>query len=324
MARRTRRFESLEERRLLAAVNSSPDAAALVGSASPVTTPSTPAASSAGGVAVGTPSASDASSNEYGATPTGYSEYAAPATAGSYTEPGTGKYYPPANSNPTAPAAATTGQSAQAALVQLLPLGQAIRTSADAQAAVLSPGAAGAPAAGAAGGPVRFDPHDLVARWELDEPVSDSTPPVAVVGDDQPLTAPVAWANSGEDRPRALFDADTAALPVDRPPFLAGSPQVAGLIAGAIGADWSRIERGVDQLFERLERLGEELPSAATAWHVSECVVLTAGAAAAFEYVRAQFREGGTWQAFVDGGREPWEPRLRRRWLRPRKERTTH
>lgn len=337
MARRTRRFESLEERRLLAAVANSPDATALVGAASPaaspVVQPSSGSSAADGASSDSTPG--DSSPGEYAAAAPGdqssaapgydtYTGYSSPTGADHYADPAATKYEPPASSNSaTSPAAtsSTANQGVQSGLAQLLQPVQAGVPTAEGQAVVVLPvGPAGAPASGAPVGPVRFDPHDLVARAELDEPASEAAVPAAIVGDEQPLVAPVAWATSGAQRTIGQLDADDtnyAAPPiVEEPSLFEASPQIVGLITGAVNGDWSKIERGVDELFDRLDRLGEELPSAATAWHVGECVALTAGAAAAFEYVRAQFREGGTWQGFIDGEREPWEPRLRRRWFR--------
>lgn len=348
MARRTRRFESLEERRLLAAVTNSSDGAALVGAVSPAASAASQPAPSASEAQGASPDSTpgDASAGEYAATPAGdaastasaskgtygsYSEYSSPAAADSYTDPGATQYYPTASSSattPPAPASTAANQSALTALAEVSQPVQPIAPAADVQAAVISPGGpTAAPAAGAPGGPVRFDPHDLVARAEFDEPASDAAVPAEIVGDERQLVAPVAWATSGAHRTIDRPDADAteiAAPPVIEEQLLFNaSPQIVGLIAGAVSGDWSKIERGVDELFERLERLGEELPSATTAWHVGECVALTAGAAAALEYVRAQFREGGTWQGFIDGEREPWEPRLRRRWFRRQVERIT-
>lgn len=258
-----------------------------------------------------------------------YTEYTSPTAADHYTDPAATKYDPPASSNSgTSPAAAssTTNQGVQSGLAQLLqPVQASVPTAGGQAVAILPVGPAGTPASGAPVGPVRFDPHDLVARAELDEPASEAAVPAAIVGDEQPLVAPVAWATSGAQRTFGQLDADDTdyAVPpiVEKPSFFDASPRIVGFITGAVNGDWLKMERSVDELFDRLDRLGEELPSAATAWHVGECVALTAGAAAAFEYVRAQFREGGTWQGFIDGEREPWEPRLRRRWFRRRVER---
>ncbi|HJT33210.1 MAG TPA: hypothetical protein VJ783_14295 [Pirellulales bacterium] len=347
MARRTRRFESLEERRLLAAVASSPDATALVGAAdpsvSPASQPSSSASAADGASSDSTPGDStpgDSNPGEYAAAATAdpssgasgydtYTEYSSPTAADHYTDPAATKYDPPANSSlatSPAPTSSTTNQGVPSGLAQLLQPVQASVPTAEGQAVVILPiGPAGTPASGAPVGPVRFDPHDLVARAELNESASEAAAPAAIAGDEQPLVAPVAWATSGAQRTIGQLDADDtdyAAPPiVEEPSLFDASPQIVGLITGAVNGDWSKIERSVDELFDRLDRLGDELPSAATAWHVGECVALTAGAAAAFEYVRAQFREGGTWQGFIDGEREPWEPRLRRRWFRRKVER---
>lgn len=326
MARRTRRFESLEERRLLAAASNAPDAAAMVAAPlwSPaVVSPTAPGAandsspnSTAGYAEYGAASSADPSYAVSGKTYGSYSEYPLRPTSGDSTE-----YGQPTTSRPstsTTPSADSLNQSSQAAVLQFSATTPTATPSTDTRAAVLSLGAAVAIAtAGAPGGPVDFDPHNLVARGDLEEPASGGPAPAVLERAASELLAPVAWATSGHrgdfNAVDADIDAPTAIADVSSP---TGSSSTAGLIAGAVGADWSYFERGVDELLERLARYGDDLPEATTAWHIGECVGLAAGAAAAFEYVRAQLREGGGWQAFADGGREPWEPRLRRRWFR--------
>lgn len=346
MARRTRRFESLEERRLLAAVSTSPDVAALVAAPTTAAGTSAPAAGTAGASNGATPDSApdatpgDANSGGYGPTATAaasssageygsYTDYAASAAADHYTSASSTEYYPRATSTPAATTSTSTDSgslSAQAAAVQVLQSAQANATSNNAPSSTLVSGAAaGAPAAGSPGGPVRFDPQDLVARRELAEPSSGAAAIAVVAGDDAHLVAPVAWGMWGEQHlPVASEPEADAPSAVRERPVLSEPPRSAALIAGAVGVELAFLERGVDDLLERLEQLGDELPSASTALHVGECVVLTAGAAAAFEYVRAQFREGGSWQGFIDGGREPWEPRLRRRWFRRPAESRSH
>lgn len=91
---------------------------------------------------------------------------------------------------------------------------------------------------------------------------------------------------------------------------------LADLVSGAASTDLPSIERAVDRLCERIERWGEEIFRDAGEWRLSEAVVLAAGAAAAFEYVRAQFRESGA-GPFAESTREPWQPRLRKPFGRP-------
>jgi hypothetical protein len=81
--------------------------------------------------------------------------------------------------------------------------------------------------------------------------------------------------------------------------------------------NFDAIERGVDEVFDRLERLGSELAEGVGATRFAEWLVIAGGACAAFEYARARYREGGLWQ-MAAGSSIPYEPRLRRRWFRPR------
>ncbi len=347
MARRSRRFESLEQRQLLAAAHDAADVAALIASPAPSVPPQMAISGGDGASSDAGSAAADASeyaatkyaSTEYAATTAAdsasggrrsyYSEYAA---AGGNLGPGDKSSdsgakddYSSAASNPASPLSPATSSNPTnlAVVLQLSQTSEAATPPADAHAAVLSVGAAvSLTAAGAPGGPAPFDARDLVARGDWEEPVSGPAAAV-LLRQAAELVAPVAWAMSGEYRTVDSFDAEAGA-PSNGPTRRLAESSAAGLIAGAVGADWSAFERGIDELLERIARAGEELPDASTAWHVGECVGLAAGAAAAFEYVRAQLREGGGWQIFADAGREPWEPRLRRRWFRRRSERKTH
>lgn len=353
MARRTRRFESLEERRLLAAADHAADTSALI--AAPTSSESTPQAVLAAGETAmpgagsgsndgsadttpGDAAASEYSASEYGAaakSSQGYdrtgesnssSEYAT--TSARSTDSASAEYRSPTVSKlstSTTPAADSPSLLSQASVLSSSATSLLSTPSSDASAAVSSFGAAVAiAAAGAPGGPVAFDAHDLVARDDLQEPASGGPAPAVLRGETSEIMAAVAWASSDERRGLDSLEAETALPPAsNEASLLAGSSPAAGLIAGAVGADWSYFDRGIDELLDKLARFGDDLP-AASAWRVGECVGLAAGAAAAFEYVRAQLREGGGWQAFADGGREPWEPRLRRRWFRRQAEKKEH
>jgi hypothetical protein len=97
----------------------------------------------------------------------------------------------------------------------------------------------------------------------------------------------------------------------------AGSP-----ITGPTAINFAAIEQGIDNVFDRIERLGDDLVGRAGATRFAEWLVIAGGACAAFEYVRVRFREGTQWQAAshwsVPYEPHPYEPRLRRRWFRGR------
>jgi hypothetical protein len=91
-------------------------------------------------------------------------------------------------------------------------------------------------------------------------------------------------------------------------------------ITGSFGVNFASIERGIDEVFDRIERLGDELAEGGGATRFAEWLVIAGGACAAFEYARARYREGGLWQ-MGSGGPIPYEPKLRRHWFRPRSSR---
>ena len=94
-----------------------------------------------------------------------------------------------------------------------------------------------------------------------------------------------------------------------------GSP-----IAGSAAINFAAIEEGIDDVFDRIERLGDDLVGRAGATRFAEWMVIAGGACAAFEYARIRFREGTQWQT-ASHWAVPYEPQLRRRWFRGRSRR---
>jgi hypothetical protein len=137
----------------------------------------------------------------------------------------------------------------------------------------------------------------------------------AVSSDEAELTAPVALAGSGADFNRPPHEAsqiEELLARADRvaPPAQVGTGQP---IIGSSSINFAAIEQGIDEVFERIERLGDELAGQAGATRVAEWLVMAGGACAAFEYARIRLREGGPWQA-VGSGPVAYEPRLGRRF----------
>jgi hypothetical protein len=132
--------------------------------------------------------------------------------------------------------------------------------------------------------------------------------------------APVALASSADD-----FDRLTErASQIDG--LLARAGHVAPVVEAGIGEpiggsssiNFAAIEQGIDEVFQRLEWLGDGLAGRAGATRFAEWLVIAGGACAAFEYARIRFREAGPWQA-ASAWPVPCEPRLPRRWLQGRR-----
>lgn len=148
--------------------------------------------------------------------------------------------------------------------------------------------------------------------------------PIALpsAGGEQMLVSPVAdgesarqWRRIGN---RALAALEAEELASAAPLYLAAEPAARAVLIGDAGAPFAALEKSLDAVFERLDRLGDELAEHGQASRVGQWVVVATGACAAFEYARARYREGGAWQA-ATGGPNFYEPRLRRRWFATRR-----
>lgn len=175
-------------------------------------------------------------------------------------------------------------------------------------------------------------------------PAANGSPPVARSPSNGPLT-PDPENRTGIAEPLAIANADevnTLAAPVaelDLPgwehlltdngltnngatsePFVRAAKlpsaemAVRPLLAGPAGASLATLEKRVDAFFERLDQLGGGLAEQGQVSRIGQWLVIAGGACAAFEYARARYREGGTWQA-PSISPNFYEPCLRRRWF---------
>ena len=347
MPHRKRRFESLEDRRLLATLvapgDLSPPAAAV--DQAPVTTDSAPASTSPatnGTTAAAnspTSASSDASPDSYGgyasAPQSGYgSSYYGSNSSYSYGDtyepaanydntPGdnTATYNTPANSTTPAPSSSpsTPGNSATALSSNSQPT---IAQAADAQPSPVAPSTvvvptspAAAPPAATASPPVAGSPSTAKL---VDQGSAELLQPVALeeAGGDQALLPPVATTNAPADW-RRVSDVDElqeTAIEQTALAFVEMQLNPREPIARSLALN-SAMERGIDEVFDRLDRLGNELAAEVGSASLAHWLVISGGACAAFEYARARFREGGSWQFAQGGWPMPVEPRLRRRWF---------
>ncbi|HVX15012.1 MAG TPA: hypothetical protein VHC22_27725 [Pirellulales bacterium] len=360
MPRRKRRFESLEERRLLAALVGAPSpvassdatpaqiappSAAAVSASAPsantaaasssdrteqvdsgpngdatdddaeYATPQSPlsagnqAASSVGGVAY--PSPGD--TNSYDAS-SGYNDY----TSNEYANP----YYSDATKSPTSSHAGTQPTTANPNLLAVAALSEnssgGSQTSLGAQASL--PGITGSGGASAGAVPV-VSPPAVRSPSPIDQ---DLAPAVASsgaadgeegVGTQSDLAAPVVLAGAQSDwrwlTARAAAVEEFVAQARELAPTMAS---VAGEpLTGAAAAHFA-VDQRLDDVFDQLGRLGDRLIDGAGAIRFAQWLVVAGGACAAFEYARARYREGGTWQV-TSFWPVPYEPRLPRRWF---------
>lgn len=332
---RKRSFESLEERRLLADVGdalataapappmidaaSALPAAADVSAAPPTSSAASQNPSSSADAAstelpneYASPSgsaASNSSATPNDAAPNSYGSYAneyAPSRIYSYGPNYSTPYYTLAQNAAIASLAAALEEQALAA-----------QTSAPIQqfAPVASVTSNSSPSGGsAAGGVVSSKPSDLVVRSESQPPLAVARPAPAFDQQSDELADPIALLSPGgqefafsqtETAMTALED-DSEAKPAPATPLFAGP------LAGSIAANFERIERGVDALFERLERWGAEWASGAGPRRLGQALVAAAGAAAAWEYARARYRE-------AEAGRMPYDWRAPRELHLPRR-----
>jgi hypothetical protein len=343
MSPRKRRFETLEDRRLLSVLVGAPASPTSAPSAAAEIAPSAPpvAPSSADSTSNDSISSSEADSTD---NPAEYAD-SAPATIGNPTNdaspssasPGYA-YAPTAYDNSYASTYATntsysysnyskspasTSPSSPSTSVQptsAVPTLQAVNsnnhgTTAD-SFAVLLPNAGAAPAA-ANSPPAARTPSSESLHVEQ-ESLTSVAEPVAmptVEGADL-LMAPVAQSDFASDWDRlAARTAAVAEWFARAEPLLpAAEAGARSLLVGSIGAPFATLEDGIDAVFERFDRLGSDLADHAQVSRIGQWLILAGGACAAFEYARARYREGGTWQAT-----SYWpilcEPRLRRRWF---------
>lgn len=343
MPHRRRRFESLEDRRLLATLvalaDPSPAAAADQAPAmSDLIPASTPPATNGTSTASAASASSDASPDSYGyasAPQSGYgsSSYGSNSSysygdsydpAANYDNtPGdnTPTYNIPANSttstpssSPSTPINSATAQSSnsQPTIVQ----GADAQPNPVAPSTVVVPASpAAAPPAATASPPVAGSPSTAKLA---DQGSAKLLQPVALeeAGGDQALLPPVATTNAPSDW-RRLSDVDElqeTAIEQAAIEFVETQLNPREPIARSLAFN-SAMERGIDEVFDRLDRLGNELAAEVGSASLAHWLVISGGACAAFEYARARFREGGSWQFAQGGWPMPVEPRLQRRWF---------
>lgn len=346
MPKRTRSFESLEERRLLTgwATSTAEPAGAMpqaggeptvdvarVGPLAAIASNSQTTSAAASGDAD-----SAESPNEYlasianevaGAPMLTASNRAATLAAidNAYFDPeasGTAPFYSGSSYAPTKTYTTTstdpipTGPATLAAMAPPIQPLQGKTLTTDAQPpASSSPAAANLPNIARSGlGGLEAAPDEIMEPAAIAGMPADLPPPGT--------TAPVAMMPSALTSEFGLAERSTQAVLCGKPVGMAcegafeaslgSNPWLADLVSGAANADLPSIEQAVDHLCERIERWGEELVRDAGEWRLGESLVLAAGAAAVLEYVRAQIWERGS-PPFADGTREPWQPRLRTR-----------
>ncbi|HEX7376439.1 MAG TPA: hypothetical protein VF278_04970 [Pirellulales bacterium] len=332
MSSRKKRFEMLEERRLLSVWGEAASAAAVVAPA-----PSTASAGEYSGIAA----PDDDSSAEYAtAPPASAGTIVAPsapadAPASAATSNATASANPAAAYNrgyadsysadtaytkPASPATPTQPQTGQPATVapNLPPLNPNLDQHATVDALAVSPPLSADSPAAAASPPIARSPAREAGPLDL-----EAGAPIALpsAGGEQTLVSPVAEGESAGQWPR-IGDRALAALAAEElassaPLHLVAEPARAVLIGDA-GAPFAALEKSIDAVFERLDQLGGELAEHGQASRVGQWVVVATGACAAFEYARARYREGSGWQA-ATGGPVFYEPRLRRRWFATRR-----
>lgn len=349
MSPRKRRFETLEDRRLLSVLAGAPASPSSVPSSAAEIAPSAPpvAMSSADSTSNDSTSSSESDSTD---NPAEYAN-AAPATTGaatnnapsasaspsySYAAPAYDNSYAsndnyasnyatstpyytksPASTSPSNPSTSVQTTSTVPTLQSVSNLSQSTTT--DASFAVLLPNAGQAPAA-ASSPPAARSPSNESLRVELEAPASIAEPVALPTTDGaETLMAPVAQSDSlsGWDRLSARTAAAAEWFARAEPLLPAAEAGARSLLVGSAGAPFATLEDGIDAVFERFDRLGD-LADHAQVSRIGQWLILAGGACAAFEYARARYREAGAWQAT-----NAWpilcEPRLRRRWFGRRK-----
>lgn len=242
----------------------------------------------------------DAAPNSYGS----YASEYAPSRTYSYGPNYSAPYYTPAQT------AAIT--SLAAALEEQALAGQASSPIQQfASVAAITSGSS--PSGGAAtGAGVSFKPSDLVVRSESQPPLAVARPVPAFEQQPDELAHPIALLSPGGHE-ITFSQAEAAMTALESEAELApATPLFAGPLAGPIAANLELIERGVDALFERLEGWGAEWASGAGPRRLGQALVAAAGAAAAWEYARARYRE-------AEAGRIPYDWRAPRELHLPRR-----
>lgn len=343
MPKRTRSFESLEERRLLTgwttataapagamsqAVGEPVIVAARAGESASVSSSSQAASATDSKDADSAESPNEYLSaivNELAGAPTLTASdnaatlaaidnvYFAPESSGTSPYYSGSSYAPSKTYTTTSTDPVPTGPATLAAMAPPIQPLQGKTLATEAQPMASSPAAANLPNIARSGlGGFEAGPDDMMEPAGIAGTPADLPPPGT--------TAPVAMMPSALTSEFDLAERATDAVIHGRPAgavrdgafegYFTKSPWLAGLMPGAANADLPSIEQAVDHLCERIERWGEELFRDAGEWRLSESLVLAAAAAAALEYVRAQFRETGS-TPFAESTREPWQPRLR-------------
>jgi hypothetical protein len=345
MPPRKRRFEALEDRRLLTAIVGpalmSPIPAALAaeasappGAATPATTPSAaensdvaesdgdssenyvedaPAETASSAGAAAATSSSDAA----GYVPSSSYYPSSSYDQGSYNDYATGSTYssktPPVSHSSLQPATVTPILQPSGA-----DSGKIQANASPSDSAPINLPSAGAVPSASSSPPVARSLNSDLARGGLD-PVEALSAPIASGSIDMnaALWAPIAWegdwarltSRGNLDEPAGAVDGEMARAMDNHSP---------SLVIGSVGVNLAALEAGIDAVFDRLERLGDELTASPGAVRFSQWLVVATGACAAFEYAYARYREGGPWQT---SGEWPIlvAPRLRRRWFHLRR-----
>lgn len=320
MSNRKKRFEMLEERRLLSVWGDGASSAAPAAVAPAFSTAFT-------GEYSGSATADDDSSAEYATAPPTAAGAASNATppanpAAAYNRGYTDSYSADtAYTKPTSPATPTQPQTGQppAVALNLPPLNLNLDQNAAVNSFAVSPPLSADSPAATASPPIARSP--ALEAGPLDQ---QSSAPVALpaAGGEQTLVSPVAegesagrWQQIGD---RVLAALEAAEIASGAPLHLVAEPAARAVLIGDAGAPFAALEKSIDAVFERLDQLGGELTEHGQASRVGQWAVVATGACAAFEYARARYREGGGWQA-ATGGPDFYEPRLRRRWFATRR-----
>ena len=276
-----------------------------------------PAAANAAG-----PSATAEAPDEYASSIGGPADRSSAAADYASTSSNRRYYNDYASEAYSTPYSTTSSTSAQTTAIQSLaaalgeqPPGVQLKAQGEGPGSV-NPALVAAPASGAAtAGAARWSPSDLVVRSEMQPPLAIAAPSTpAQLGAADELAAPIALiAPAGDGLPQLPNEPATAwAFRFASDAATVAPSQLAELLAGPAAANLALIEQGVDALFERLDRLGGELAEKIGPRQCAHALLVAAGAAAAWEYARAWYRENEA-RPTADG-RGPSELRLRRRW----------
>ncbi|MGH7192602.1 MAG: hypothetical protein ACREJM_03605, partial [Candidatus Saccharimonadales bacterium] len=348
MPHQTRRFESLEHRKLLSvlAAPQAPSASAIAAEIAPGAQLATLAAPANGSdstsaspddgssddpveyataspasawQAVASPNLSEqpvggAANNALtSSAPSAYA-YASPADGNRYA----GDYVPSVSNSTKPPASVPSNDQPAHALAALQPVNSAVgQNTTTSSFAIFSLNPEPAPAT-AGSPPVVLSPSNepLGLGFEARAPIAAPRLPPNANGAEA-LAAPVAEPDSPTDFFGRMAYAAVIAAPFARPGplILAAEAGARPLLVGAVGVPFATLDNCIDAVFEQFNDLDGGLIEHASG--IGQWLVVAAGACAAFEYVRSRYHEEGPWQAASDW-RILSEPRLRRRWFHPR------